>query len=263
MLFQYAGVGVAMPLYYLIYTLISDVESYWWPLRRFVPLQHAKHIFPAYVLAEAIHVGLLYRPLSNTHLPQWMEVAKSFWLLLVPIFVTIFGSFGSRQTTLDSTKTLKVELKVLGRTILAVGIFGALCHWFAITQALHNVDPSTILNILNRPTIFHESRHIQATQKAGLLIYLLASYVWTVQAVWDLNRVGRAKMNVFTAALWILLVFVSFGPGASVAGVWYIREYAMSRTSFQLKQKVVKNIQIHNDDAIRTDPPGATSTSVR
>ncbi|PNP81131.1 hypothetical protein FNYG_05598 [Fusarium nygamai] len=93
-----------------------------------------------------------------------------------------------------------------------------------------------ILNF-SRPTILDESLYILAAQHGGLFVYSLASYVWTVQAVWDLNRVGRANMNLFTASLWILLALVSFGPGAIVTGVWYFREYAMSRTSFQRKQE--------------------------
>ncbi|KAH7220193.1 hypothetical protein BKA60DRAFT_596489 [Fusarium oxysporum] len=190
MLIQYAGIGVAMPLYYLIYTLISDVESYWWPLRRFVPLRHARHIFTTLVIAEAIHTGPV---LTDTCLPQWMEAAKSFWPLLVPVLVTIFGSFGSYQTALGPNKALNAELKLLGSIYLAAGLFGALWHYFAITQAVRNVDPNTLLNF-GRPAIFEGPTHIQATQQTGLFVYFLAS-------------VGRAKIHVFAAALWILLAF--------------------------------------------------------
>ncbi|KAF5965342.1 hydroxylase [Fusarium bulbicola] len=156
MLIQYAGMGVAIPLYYLIYTLISDVEFYWWPLRRFVPLRHAKHILPA------------------------------------------------------------------------------------------------------RPPILDQSLHIAAAQYVGIFVYFLASYVYTVQAVWDLNRVGRANMNLFTASLCILLAFVSLGPGAGVASVWYIREHAMSRTSFQRKQGV-KNPQSHDGGAVKSVASATTT----
>ncbi|KAH7195692.1 hypothetical protein DER44DRAFT_814375 [Fusarium oxysporum] len=190
MLIQYAGIGVAMPLYYLIYTLISDVESYWWPLRRFVPLRHARHILNACVIAEAINIGPV---LTDTCLPQWMEAAKSFWPLLVPVLVTIFGSFGSYQTALGPNKALKAELKLLGSIYLAAGIFGALWHFFAITQAVRNVDPNTLLNF-GRPAIFEGPPHIKATQQTGLFVYFLAS-------------VGRAKIHIFAAALWILLAF--------------------------------------------------------
>ncbi|EGU73205.1 hypothetical protein FOXB_16281 [Fusarium oxysporum f. sp. conglutinans Fo5176] len=190
MLIQYAGIGVVMPLYYLIYTLISDVESYWWPLRRFVPLRHARHIFTTCVIAEAIHTGPV---LTDTCLPQWMEAARSFWPLLVPVLVPIFGSFGSYQTALGPNKALKAELKLLGSIYMAAGLFGALWHFFAITQAVRNVDPNTLLNF-GRPAIFEGPPHIQATQQTGLFVYFLAS-------------VGRAKIHVFAAALWILLAF--------------------------------------------------------
>ncbi|KAF5583017.1 zeaxanthin epoxidase chloroplastic [Fusarium pseudoanthophilum] len=250
-LIQYAGIGVTMPLYYLVYTLISDVESYWWPLRRFVPLRHARHILSAYVMSEGINFGLV---LSPTHLPKWMQAAKSFWPLLGPVFIGVLGSFGSHQTALDQKKILKVELKILGRVYLAAGLFGTLCHWFAITQAVRNVDPNVILNF-SWPTILDELLHILAIKHVGLFVYFLASYLWTVQAVWDLNRVGRANMNLFAASLWILLAFMSLGPGASIAGIWYIRENAMSRTSFQPKQGV-KIAQFHDGDTVKT---GATS----
>ncbi|KAF5715955.1 zeaxanthin epoxidase chloroplastic [Fusarium mundagurra] len=210
MLIQYAGTGIAMPLYYLVYTLISDVESYWWPLTRFVPLRHARHILSA------------------------------------------------RQTALKQNKILKAELKILGGTYLAAALLGTFCHWFAITQAFRSVDLDMILNF-SRPSILDKSLRILAAQHGGLFVYFLASYVWTVQAVWDLNRVGRANMNLFTASLWILLALVNFGPDASATGAWYIREHAMSRTSFQRKQGV-KNTQFHGGDAINTGSPGTNSS---
>lgn len=251
MLIQYAGIGITMPLYYLVYTLISDVELYWWPLRRFVPLRRAKHILSAYVMSEAIHFGLV---LSTIQLSKWMQAAKSFWPLLVPVFVGMLGSFGSRQTALNPSKTLKIELKVLGRIYLVAGLFGTLCHWVAIMQAIRNAD----LNIFSQPALIDESLHILVTRHAGVCMYLLASYVWTLQAVWDLNRVGRANMNLFSASLWILLALVSFGPVASISGVWYIREHASSRTSFQKKQRVT-NTQFHDGDAVKTGASGITS----
>ncbi|KAF4498040.1 Zeaxanthin epoxidase, chloroplastic [Fusarium agapanthi] len=197
MLIQYAGIGVAMPLYYLVYTLISDVEFYWWPLRRFVALRHARHILSAYVMAEAINFGLV---LSTTHQPKWMQAAKSFWPLIVPVLVGMLGSFGSHQTALNPSKTLKVEVKTLGRIYLAAGLFSSLCHWFAITQAARNVDLNMILNF-SRPPRLDQSLHIPAAQHVGIFV------------------VGRANMSLFTVSLWILLALVSFGPGASVAGV--------------------------------------------
>lgn len=124
-LIQYAGIGVSISLYYLVYTLISDVESYWWPSRRFVPLRHARHILSAYVISEAIHFSLV---LSTTQLPKWRQAAKSFWPLLVPVFIGTLGSFGSHQTALNQNKTLKAELKTLGRIYSAAGLFGTLCH---------------------------------------------------------------------------------------------------------------------------------------
>ncbi|KLO95041.1 hydroxylase [Fusarium fujikuroi] len=254
MLIQCAGIGVAMPLYYLFFTLISDVEFYWWPLRRFVPLRYARHALSAYVMSEAIHFGLV---LSTTHLPKWMQAAKSFWPLLVPVFVGMLGSFGSHQTALHPSKTLKPELKFLGRIYLIAGLFGTLCHWFAIMQATPKADLNMILNFC-RPASIDESLHILVKRHAGACMYFLASYVWTFQAVWDLNRVGQANMNLFSASLWILLALVSFGPGASVAGVWYIREHAMSRTSFQKKQ-AAKSTQFHDGDAVKTGASGITS----
>ncbi|KAI1024242.1 hypothetical protein LB504_005377 [Fusarium proliferatum] len=119
-------------------------------------------------------------------------------------------------------------------------------------QAIRNADLNMILNF-SQPALIDETLHILVARHAEV-----ASYVWTFQAVWDLNRVGRANMNLFSASLWILLALVSFGPGASVAGVWYIREHAMSRTSFQKKQ-AAKNTQFHDGDAVMTGASGITS----
>ncbi|KAF5583116.1 hydroxylase [Fusarium subglutinans] len=152
---------------------------------------------------------------------------------------------------------VEVEVTTLGRIYLAAGIFSSLCHWFAVTQAARNVDLNMILNF-SRPPILDQSLHIAAAQYVGIFVYFLASYVWTVQAVWDLNRVGRANMNLFNVSLCILLAFVSLGPGAGVAGVWYIQEHAMSWTSFQRKQGV-KNPQSHDGGAVKSVASATTT----
>lgn len=232
MLTQVVGLEVTIPLYFAVYTLISDSEPYWWPLRRFVPLRYARSVLAACVVSEAVRVGLLYNHSSTSNSTQTLDLMRKYSFLLIPSLVQTLGAFCGHRQELNSNKTLDLELHSLRNTYLVVGIIGALCYWYTLMSIFRDSDVFSMLHDCALPSL-SSIQSVQLPLETGFLIYLLASYLWSVQAMWDLRRVGRASSSVLKSAFGILVGNIVFGPGASLAGVWYLRENAMSRTSFR------------------------------
>ena len=51
-----------------------------------------------------------------------------------------------------------------------------------------------------------------------------ASMIWCVQAIWDLNAMGKMKMGPLQGALCVVVGAVVIGPGATLVLVWELRE---------------------------------------
>ncbi|KAF4967046.1 hypothetical protein FSARC_5337 [Fusarium sarcochroum] len=247
---QFAGLGVAMPLYFAFYTLISDAETYWWPIRRIIPLHYAQSILVACVTSEAVRIGLMYVQPASENSTQALNIAQQTSLLLIPLLVRLSGALRKHQKELPLSKSLDIELRSLSRTYLVVGLLGAVCHWFTLMNILRNSELELALQELFLPDFSERSRQsTQTTVEAGLCVYGLASYIWSVQAVWDLRRVGRARFPGLLAVLGIALGYVVFGPGATLAAIWYLRENAMSRTNFHQKSTSVPTLSTPDEDS--------------
>ncbi|KIL87653.1 hypothetical protein FAVG1_09363 [Fusarium avenaceum] len=231
MLIQVVGLGVAVPLYFAVYTLVSDSEPYWWPLRRFVPLRYARSVLTTCVVGEAVHIGFLYNHSTTSNSTQTLDLMRKYSFLLIPLLVQALGAFCGHRQKLIPNKTLDLELHSLRNTYIFVGIIGALCYWYNLMSIFRDSTMPFMLDVCALPS-WSNIQSAQLPLETGFLIYLFASYLWSVQAIWDLRRVGRANSSVLKSAFGILVGNIVFGPGASLAAVWYLREHAMSRTSF-------------------------------
>ncbi|KAF4452829.1 hypothetical protein F53441_4383 [Fusarium austroafricanum] len=243
-LIQYAGLGVAMPLYFLVYTLVSDLEFYWWPLRRLVPLLDASTLIVATSFGEPIRIALVFNSLTNATIPEAFQRARWISFLIVPVIAYGFRLLIKRNYPLTGTKSgLDLETHGLMKIFLRFATCGAFGHWFGIVGFLKDFDtlsiPSQLSSIGLQTLLNAFCQTIQAILEDGFWVYCLASYIWTVQAIWDLQRVGRARARAFNAAFGVLLSFIAFGPGASLSGVWFMREYAMFRTNFHEEEEEV------------------------
>ncbi|KAJ4245067.1 hypothetical protein NW762_014278 [Fusarium torreyae] len=230
-LVQFAGLGVVMPLYFAFYTLASDAETYWWPIRRFIPLHYAQSVLVACITGEAVRTGLMYVHWATADSAQALDIAQKNSFLFVPLLVRVFGALCKQQKELHVSKSLDLELRSLSRTYLVVGLLGVLCHWFTLANIFRNSEAGSTLKEPFLPSLSALSEMSRYTE-IGFWIYCLASYIWSVQAVWDLRRVGRAHSHALKAALGITLGYLLLGPGATLAAIWYLREHAMSRTNF-------------------------------
>ncbi|KAI6754484.1 hypothetical protein HG530_012236 [Fusarium avenaceum] len=231
MLIQFIGLEVVMPLYFALYTLVSDSEPYWWPLSRFVPLRYARSVLTACVVGEAVRIGLLHNHSTTSDSAHTLDIMQQFSFLLIPLLIQALGAFYGRRQELNPSETLDLELHSLRNTYLVLGMTGALCYWYTLIRIFRDSDVLSMLHDCTLPSL-SGIQSVQLPLQTGFCIYLLASYLCSVQAIWDLRRVGRANPSILESAFGILVGNIVFGPGASLAGVWYFREHAMSRTSF-------------------------------
>lgn len=235
MLIQVVGLGVAMPLYFAFYTLLSDSEPYWWPLRRFVPLRYARSVLTASVVGEAVRIGLLYNHSTTSNSTQTLDLMRKCSFLLIPLLVQALGAFCGHRQELNPNKTPDLELHSLRNTYFVIGVIGALCYWYTLMSIFRDSAVFSWLHDCTLPSL-SSMQSVQLPLETGFCIYLFASYLWSVQAIWDLRRVGRANPSILKPAFGILVGNIVFGPGASLAGVWHLREHAMSRTSFRQEE---------------------------
>lgn len=80
-----------MPLYYAVYTWISDVETYWWPLNRAVPTHYAKTLLWAIMIGYTLPTVLMFVPWSD---PIVMQNFEALWQpspMFVPLLCMVFG----------------------------------------------------------------------------------------------------------------------------------------------------------------------------
>ncbi|KAL5332434.1 hypothetical protein BJX70DRAFT_404609 [Aspergillus crustosus] len=236
-LFQFTGIGIYMPLYYAVYTLVTSSESYWWPVSREVPIQYADTMNLAVTIGYTIPTIVLFLPWSD---PFTLQNIESFWQIspmLVPFFCSVFAFFHPAQRTKTKTAPearirkatdaeIPPELDPLKRLYITTGIIGALFHIACITTVL--LSSNLTMASVFWPDYTTQQKTLGEGVKFMFLIDMwaleVATYIWACQAVWDLKRVGRTDVDVVKAAGGILASTVVLGPGATICAVWWWRE---------------------------------------
>ncbi|KAK1657895.1 hypothetical protein BDP55DRAFT_638305 [Colletotrichum godetiae] len=236
-LFQSTGVGFFMPLYYAVYTSISDVEPYWWPLRKAVPVEYAKALLPATLLGYFLPTVLMFLPWSEAETAQYWETFWQPYPCYVPLLTMLLGminrwqrSLSAKEKRLPRVKDEPTDSASLKQLYFVTGILGVFLHWSVLLTILS--DAALSFAGVFSPTY---SVNPMPLDQAFLNIFVvdfwgffIASYVWCIGAVWDLRRVGRADVNVVNASLIILLAHLGLGPGAAMSAVWYWKEERMA-----------------------------------
>ncbi|KXH34541.1 hypothetical protein CSIM01_00452 [Colletotrichum simmondsii] len=232
--FQSTGIGFFMPLYYAVYTWISDVEPYWWPLRRAVPIHYAKALLPSTLLGYFLPTVLMFLPWHEAETAQYWE---TFWQpspCYVPLITMLLGTIyrwqkplGEEEKRLPRAKDEPTDVAPLKQLYLVTGLLGSPAVSFAaVFSPTYSVSPMPLdqafLNIF----------------VVDFWGFFIASYVWCVGAVWDLRRVGRTDVNVANASFLVLVAHLGLGPGAAMSAVWYWREERMAICLFPAARKL-------------------------
>jgi hypothetical protein len=234
-----------MPLYYAVYTWISDMEPYWWPLQRAVPTHYAKALLPATLVGYVLPTILMFVPWTSSAAAQYAETIWQPSPLYVPILTMAIGASYKNlerrkdKLTLDAKKS-PVDVGYLKQVYLVTGILGCALHWAVLLDIVSR--PGVSLTSVFVPDFSPHPKPLgdglQNIFLADFWGFFVASYVWCVSAVWDLKRVGRTTTNVAWAASVTLLAQFLVGPGTTVSAIWYWREEVMAIRLFKRAEKV-------------------------
>ena len=227
-----------MPIYYAIYTYVSEPETYWWPLNRQVPTQYAVSMIWAVMVGYTIPAILMFVPWTNPYVMQNFEALWQVSPMLVPIFCSILGYLYTKERTTPSAspKASKPfeDVAYLKALYTVSGLLGVMLHVYCIVRILGSPDISLASvfwpDFSAQAKTFGEGLH--ALFMADFWGFYLASYGWLCMAVWDLRRMGRTDVDVTKASCLIALSSFAIGPGATMSLVWYWREDALAKTDF-------------------------------
>jgi hypothetical protein len=220
-----------MPLYYAIYSFVSESESYWSSLNREVPIQYADSMTWAVMIGYTLPTIILFVPWED---PFVLQNIESFWQLspmLVPLLCTIFARIHPSQRSQIAQQPRKgnepsPDIGSLKRLYFVTGILGAFFHVYCVIRVIY--DPELTLNTVFWPDFVTQEKTLGEGVKFMFLIDIwaleVATYIWSCQAVLDLKRLGRTNTDIPTAAALIAVCNVVFGPGAAICAVWYWRE---------------------------------------
>jgi hypothetical protein len=227
-----------MPIYYAIYTYISEPETYWWPLNREVKIQHAVSLIWGVTIGYTLPTILMFLPWKDPNTIQNFEALWQVSPMLVPLICGILGSLYARRHNLKpvSPKAKEVfqDVAHLKQLYIVSGVFGLMLHVYCFAKISSSPDISLTSifwpDFSSQPKSFGEG--LRALFLTDFWGFYIATHAWLCMAVWDLKRVGRTTVDVGKASALIALSSFVIGPGATMSAVWYWRENALAQTGF-------------------------------
>jgi hypothetical protein len=221
------------------------------PSSRTVSLSYAKAILPALFIGYLIPTIAIYLPYKDDNTTKdTTQLFVAVWQtcpLYVNAILAIISTFissGSSPKKLTTTSDLPYLHWVYG-TIIVTGLvvhLGTIASFLKVTDDPNYTFRHAFLLAID-DTFFSVPRDLGNFPTAMLKIFqwdfwviFAASLVWAWQGLWDLNRVGLAKVNLTVAAITISLGSVLLGPATVLGVVWYYREEKMANTD-AIKEK--------------------------
>ncbi|GAB7352388.1 hypothetical protein MBLNU459_g2821t1 [Dothideomycetes sp. NU459] len=237
-LVQWGGVGIFMPIYYAVYTYVSEPETYWWPLNRVIKVQYAKSLIWAIMLGYATPTVLMFLPWKDPNTIQTFETLWQISPLLVPLISGVLSYYFTKRHDLKSVPPIakRVFPDVAHLEILYTlsGILGFLLHVYCLARISSSRELSFVSvfwsDFSAAPKALGEG--IKDVFLADFWGFQVATYAWLCMAVWDVKRMGRTSVDTWKASALIALGSFVIGPGATMSMVWYWRERVLAKTSF-------------------------------
>ncbi|KAG5295883.1 FAD binding domain-containing protein [Histoplasma capsulatum G186AR] len=246
------GIAVAAPLHCAAYILTSSNVHYWWPVSRQVPTSYAKTLLPALVLGYLLPPLLSFKGYSGHCIAEAIALtlhrAPIYVNTLLIIFSTVYAMFYPDSHRTPPADKPMPDIPCLNRVYLWSLSVATLVHVLIISTALSPRYLDLSISHIFTPhssslqSIFVVFGDIRMLWLAGFWVFWIATAVWCILAVWDMNRVGRARVNLGVAVVVIAMGIAAVGPGAVTAAVWYWREEKMAKVFFS---KVEENSRAH------------------
>jgi len=234
LLYQTVGGAVIIPLYYLAYMRESSHADYWLPASRRVRLPYAKALLPSLFVGYLLPTILMYLPFPDPGL-YITQGLVAFWQI-TPFVVNLL-LFCIPLVLGSSTKSAspdQSDIKYLDRLYITCFIVTATAHVGTIVWCVLSTPSISLIHALVRvPTEdgFSMTGALHYIFQADYWIIFAAAVAGAFLTLWDLKRIGRMDSSLSKAAAGMALSIVCFGPAATVAGVWYVREHIMAEKS--------------------------------
>lgn len=152
-LFYQTVAGAAIiPLYYLVYSIISRKDSYLGTGRE-VPTAQARALLPAIVVGYLVPTVALYMPWGNLDTTQnftalW-QVAPVIPNVLLLVLAPLFSSSGSAPS--HSTASVPADVRHLKRIYLIVGVVTGFTHLTTLYICWTSENPQLSLSYVFVP----------------------------------------------------------------------------------------------------------------
>ncbi|KAL2066914.1 hypothetical protein VTL71DRAFT_1338 [Oculimacula yallundae] len=235
--YQTVGGAVVIPLWYVLFFRNSAKESSWLPASRLVDTSYAKALLPALLLGYLLPTVAMYIPfpdpgfkIHQTLIALWQPCP-----LYVNFLLVIISAYVGKQNTAPKDNLSPSNLKYLHRVYITGFAVSAFVHIITIILCISQKVPqiSFVHSLLcvpaaERLTLTGSLHYIFQVDCLIILAAALAS-AWGV--MWDLKHFGQANISTGEIAIQMAVTTVLFGPGATVAGVWLLREHMMADKS--------------------------------
>ncbi|KAK1639452.1 hypothetical protein BDP81DRAFT_447145 [Colletotrichum phormii] len=233
-LYQTVGGGVIIPLYHLVYTLLTTKKTYL-VSGGAVPLPLAKALLPSTLLLFALPTAAMYFPYSSPRLSQnliafWQVspviLNAGIWLLASTIYKS-----SSSQTPETKTTTRQRTTLTLARLYTASALVAATSHFYTLYTLLTSTNKSlTLINVflpLNDVSNGDVATSLFQLFQWDFWLIFGSSRLWCALVVYDVQKQLHGRVNLKKFFWYYTLtnnLSLIVGPGAVLAGVWRWRE---------------------------------------
>jgi hypothetical protein len=210
-----------------------------------VPLSYAKSLLPSLVIGYLIPTLVLYLPFPDNDL-RITQLCTGYWQM-TPLYVNILlfilpnTIYKNKSATTEKSKSMSAtslsgreEFALLRTLYAAIFLVTALAHLITLYLTVFSTNPSTSFQhaILRVPHISNNmsmSAALHYIFQVDFLIISVASVAGAFLALCDLRRNSSEGVGLWKAVFGIGFGIVVVGPGAVVAGVWWVREGLLGR----------------------------------
>lgn len=233
--YQSVGGAVVIPFYYLSYLRESAQKDYWSPESRHVQTGYAKALLPSLIIGYLLPTILMYLPFSDPDL-SLTQILVALWQpspLFVNLFLlTVSTALGNEPASSEkATFQPPNDIKYLNSLYIISFTVAAMAHFSTVFTCLSSAHPEisltrTLVRVpLRERMAMPEALHFifQVDFWIIFTVSLTAAYI----SLWDLKRMGKTDLSLINAATSMLVAVICVGPGATIAGVWYMREQMM------------------------------------
>jgi hypothetical protein len=198
-----------------------------------VPISYAKTLLPALIGGYLIPTLAVYFPWKDADL-SFTQGIIAFWQLS-PLLVNmlLFSPSIFHQKPINQATPPQDDVKYLNRVYITSFIVSAITHigtlFLTLTSTTEEVSFNRAIGLVPVSETMSMTDALLYIFQVDFWLFSLAVLGGSYITLWDLKRAGKTDLSMFKSFVVIVISSVLVGPGATVAGVWYVRESIMAR----------------------------------